>query len=294
MEKFKLFGRADAKKKENECERLLLQTTEIVNNHTEVRSGIMRTDSQMIDALVPVEQAIEMCPKNLGLLMIKALIERGASQFKTAEETIDRILQADPSYFEARMWKDHWNTWSTALQFPYWDEFQTSLNSYTTEYLSKGISFQIVRNGLQKAPALFSVIQGPPFGKGIDVKLHFVLSETPYGPIVAYYERIFEPGDQPSTQEKFLPIYRPESHIPMEQYYLMQQLALSNFIFVVYLSQSGSIMFNKKIVFSDAESENIKKIAAKLRTAGKFLAKSDSGNAMQWHMNHFKMEDLKF
>jgi hypothetical protein len=228
--------------------RHLEQVTKIVDQYVEVEvlgdrtalKASFPTDATH-QALSTLDAAVALCPDDCDLLVAKACILHASGQFKSAEEMLDVVLGKDPAHFEARTWKNHWQKWKDALRFPKWEERTSSLHPVMAAHLRLGHQVQVVRDGLQKTLAIVCQVEGPPFDNRTTSKVQWVLSQTPHGPLVAFYLRLVEPIGEPSTTEGFLPIFSPE-FIPEEGYSLVQQLAFTPYCFAVCASGSNVLV----------------------------------------------------
>jgi hypothetical protein len=148
---------------------------------------------------------------------------------------------------------------------------------------------------MQKTLAIVLGVQGPPFDKRTQVKVEWILSKTPYGPLVAYYPKIIEPSGEPSIMEAFLPIFQPQSNqvSPLEGYFLMQQLAFTPYYYVIGAS-GNDILLNCKIIPGEKTIRKIHEINSELVSLQSFLPQHQFQNAMQWHMDNFDMAQLTF
>lgn len=278
----------------------LEQVAKIVDRYVQVEHAGERTAThisapvgEMEKAISILDEAIAMCSDDVDLLVVKACILNATAQFKSAEEVLDMVLRKDPAHFEAKMWKNHWETWSDALRFPKWDEQLTSLHSVMSAHLRLDHRVQVVRDGMQKTIAIVTDAQGPPFDNRTQIKVEWVLSKTPYGPLIAYYLKIIEPSGEPSTMEAFLPIFQPTLFSPIVGYFLVQQLAFTPYCFVILVS-GNTVMLNRKIILGKRTIQKVRDIIEKLSYLNSYLPEHQFQNAMQWHMNNFDMKRLKY
>jgi hypothetical protein len=266
---------------------------EVVVQEDRTATRATLSHSELEKALSALGEAITCCPNDFDLLVAKAFVLEAGAQFKSAEEVLDLVLSKDPSHFEARMWKSHWNEWTSPIRFPAWDERQTILHPVMKAHLALRHQVQIVRDGLQKAVAIVAAVQGPPFDSRTQVETQWILSETPFGPLVAYYMRIAEPSGEPSTMEAFLPMFKPSLFSPQEGWFLVQQLAWTPYCFAV-LADEDAIALNRRLTFREKAVHTIREMAQKLARAESFLPQEKFQAAMQWHMANFDMNRLRF
>ncbi|TAL68555.1 MAG: tetratricopeptide repeat protein [Bacteroidetes bacterium] len=266
---------------------------EVVGDHTVTKISAPAED--LMTALKNLDEAITLCPNDMDLLVVKATILNVSAQFKSAEEMLDLVLSQDPDHFEAKMWKNYWETWSDALRYPKWDEQSSSLHPVMATHLNIGHHVQIVRDGMQKTLAIVTGVQGPPFDKRTQVKVDWVLSKTPYGPLVAYYPKVIEPSGEPSIMEAFLPIFQPQFNqvSPLEGYFLIQQLAFTPYFFLT-LTSGNDVLLNRKIFPGEKTISKIRDITSELVSSRSYLPQHQFQSAMQWHMNNFDMSQLTF
>jgi len=278
----------------------LEQTVKIVDQYVQVELAgdrtamkVSATVGEMEKVLSSLDEAVAICPDDMDLLVAKACVLHASAQFKSAEEVLDVVLSKVPDHFEAKMWKSHWETWSDALRFPRWDERLSLLHPVMASHLGLDHRIQVVRDGMQKTLAIVTGVQGPPFDSRTQIKVEWVLSKTPYGPLVAYYPKIIEPSGEPSTMEAFLPIFQPTLFSPMEGYFLIQQLAFTPYCFVVLVS-GNSVLLNCRIVFGQKTTQKVRDMAVQLASTQSYLPQHQFKSAMQWHMNNFDMNRLTF
>lgn len=248
--------------------------------------------SEIQEPVQQIDAVIAKYPQDLDLLLAKACILYSGGQFQSAEEVVDLVLSKDPKHFEARTWKDHWDTWANAAKYPSWSEQKTALHPLMIEHFQQARSVQLVRDGLQKAVAVVASIQGPPLHPQTQFKVEWVLSKTPHGPLVALYQQILEPGCDPSTMEAFVSIFSPKYNA-MEGYNLMRQLAFAPYYFGIMV-QNGRVVFNHRITMIPRSAQNAREIAAYLEAQSTFMSEGDFQRASQWHMNSFDMNSVKF
>jgi len=248
---------------------------------------------EMERALSSLDEAIAMCPNDMDLLVAKACVLHAFAQSKSAEEMLDLVLSKVPDHFEAKMWKSHWETWGDALRFPRWDERLESLHPVMVSHLRLDHRVQVVRDGMQKTLAIVTGVQGPPFDSRTQIKIEWVLSKTPYGSLIAYYLKIIEPSEEPSTMEAFLPILQPTLFSPMEGYFLVQQLSFTPYCFVVLVSGTTTTL-NRRIAFEEKAVQKIRDMASQVTSTQSFLPQQQINSATQWHMNNFDVERLTF
>lgn len=284
-----------ARKQLEEAARIIDQYVQVEVVEDRTVTEISAPAEELRKAITILDEAIALCPGDMDIFVAKAGILNASTQFKSAEEVLDLVLSKDPDHFEAKMWKNHWETWSDAFRFPKWDELSSSLHPVMATHLRIGHRVQLVREGMQKVLAIVLGVQGSPFDKRTQVKVEWVLSKTPYGPLVAYYSKIIEPFGEPSTMEAFLPIFQPQSNqvSPLEGYFLMQQLAFTTYYFVA-LTNGYDVLFNCKTVPGEKTIRKIREITSQLVSSQSFLPQYQFQEAMQWHMNNFDMARLTF
>jgi hypothetical protein len=249
---------------------------------------------QLERALAKLDHAIARCPSDPDLLVAKAcLLEASGRSAADIGPILEAALIQAPGHFEALNWNQHSETWTGAFRFPRWDKKSSVLQPVMAAHLSLDHRIQVVRNGLQKTLALVTQVQGPPFDTRTEVAIKWVLSQTPYGPLIAYYLKLTEPSDEPSIMEGFLPGFQPDLFAPSEGYFLIQQLAFTPYLFVV-LVNGNKVTLNRRIIFDGRAAGEIREIAASLSAATSYLPQSHFQQAMQWHMNNFDAGNLKF
>jgi len=243
-------------------------------------------------AIAIIDDAIDNCPNDVNILVAKASLMYILSDSEATEKLLNTVLSKYPNHFEASMAMRNPQDWRYAINYPAWSEYASQLHPAMSKRLSLQQRVQLVRDGFQKTVAIVSNIQGPPLDKHTQIKLKWILSDTPYGPLIVWYLRIIEPMGEPSTMEAFLPSFQPK-FIPMEGYCLIQQLCEYPSCFIVFV-QENHVIFNQKIVFNKNECEEIRNIVNKFSEAKRYISKKEFDKAMQWHMKNFRMDSLKF
>lgn len=282
------------------CREVLARVAAIVGQavHVEHSADGMVTrfstdPSGVARAIALLDEAAASAPQDPDLLVAKACLQHASVQFKSAEETLDRALAVDPGHFEAKTWKEHWESWATALAFPEWDEGSSSLHPAMAAHLRQDRRVQIVREGMQKSLAIVTGVQGPPFEEGTRVKVAWVLSKAPQGSLVVYYLQVVEPAGEPSTLEGFLPIIQPARFSPMEGHFLLQQLAFTPSLFAVLVSD-GRVLLNQRAVLGREATARVREMARTVGVTRPYLPPDRLREAAQWHMNHFDVAGVVF
>lgn len=278
---------------------LILQIAAILDQHIEVELAGERVLTKITDveaikkALDLLDQAIADCPGDLDLLVARASLLQASLRHAEVEDILRQVLAIDPYHFEARMWLEHPETWSDASRNPAWHEGDKRVHLVMDAHLHHDHRLQLVRDGLQKAPAIVTGVQGLPFDPRTQIQVAWYLSQTPYGPLVAYYVKLIEPGVEPSTMEAFVPIFQPRLFSPLEGCYLIEQLAFTPYCYVV-LVEGMQVLINRKVVFGPKTTKNIREIVDKIGATQVYLPQEQFKAAMQWHMNSFDLERVVY
>jgi hypothetical protein len=256
-------------------------------------AAVLHSSSAILEAIPHLDHAAELAPDDLDVLIAKAAVLQGGMQFKSAQEVLDAILEKEPGHFDARVWKDHWDSWASALRFPCWGGGRTSLHPVMARGLDAGRRVQVVRDGLQKTVAIVLGTDCPAPPPGTRPVVQWVLSRTPAGPLVAYYADLIEPGGQAGPSEGFIPIFEPTHFHPAVGYFLMEQLASSPYCWVILVSSAG-VQFNERLVFDAGTATSLRNIAAELHSLTSYLPQERFQEATRWHMDHFDMDRMTF
>jgi hypothetical protein len=181
----------------------------------------------------------------------------------------------------------------TTPPIPSWNEQQTTLQPAMAARLRYGQRVQVVRDGAQAALALVTAVKGPAYDSGTTVAVHWRLAETPHGNLVAYYQRIAEPGHRPSTLEAFLPVFCRASHEPLEGAHLLQHLACARACFVV-CADGPTVMLNRRVAFDETALRQIRQVIYRLAALRAYPLQHRFRKAQQWHRANFDMCGLPF
>jgi hypothetical protein len=178
------------------------------------------------------------------------------------------------------------------LHFPRWSETSTELH----ESLAYGLRkrqwhAQIVRDGLQKTIVLFHTLDNDD-DILTDVELRFLLSKTPFGPLLTRYLRFQRPGMPPLITEGLVPIQAPSPYPdPVDSRLLIRQIAQQNYCFVA-VTRENSVTFNKRVGFAGSLAEEVAAIEKAVACEARSLPPADFGRAVAWHTERLpEMED---
>jgi hypothetical protein len=220
-----------------------------------------------------------------------------AMQFKTAEDVLDEILARDPDDFEARMRKDHWGEWSGVFTLPSWSDSATVLAPVMHDHISHGRSIQTVRAGVASAIAIVRPVRAgemaPELSSASRSMWEPVWSQTPVGAMVAHYLLVEDDPASPYRAEGFLPLGGSEKASRMNGYWLLRQLAHASGCFVI-LADGDRVLYNRWFAFPLHVPSRLVAMAARLDAASLASGPSVFPQAVQWHMDHFDMDQVVF
>ncbi|MBX3055877.1 MAG: hypothetical protein KF770_05330 [Anaerolineae bacterium] len=259
-------------------------------------SVLLETNSDDASYLVSViEDVLNVVPDDLDALLAKSGALCCALQYKTAEDVIDHILSLNPSQFDARQRKLHWQKWEHLFHYPPWSTQAKVLHPIMSAQLQQEHTIQIVRDGLQMGIAIVRPAQKSDFPGGLssDVPSKWIpkLSVTPHGVVIAHYVIIKDDPVNPWRGESFLPTFLPENVSPTTGYWLLQRLAQLRSCFIV-LTDGRDVLYNIRFIFPANLTDTLQSIA---RLIINQPARSDMTNfqrASQWHMDNFDIQSV--
>jgi hypothetical protein len=243
-----------------------------------------------------IDKALEKAPTDLDLMLAKSGALVCALQFKSAEDIIDQVLETNPKDFEARQRKDHWHDWQNVFCYPSWSEGNTSLHPIMSARIRHNQSVQVVRDGLQIGIAIVRPANNDFPGvlsKDIPSKWEAIWAETPFGPIVAHYTIIRDDPTAPYKAEATLPTYVPTKVTRETGYWLLQQLSRLNSCFIV-IADGERVLYNRRYIFPDILKTKLKTIAQKITAEARPVDLNTFQRAVQWHMQNFDLNQIRF
>jgi hypothetical protein len=259
---------------------------------------VMSTNSGAGARLVEaIDAALEHAPEDPDLLVAKSGALCCAMQFKTAEEVLDGVLAAHPDHFEARQRKEHWEKWPHLFIYAPWSEASDTLHPITAQYLQKGLSVQLVRDGLQMGIMVVRPVGASDFPRGLTSdmrgKWEPVWSETPHGSIVAHYLLVEDDPARPYKGESFLATFLPDHPVPASGYWLLQRLSHLGSCFLV-LADGDRVLYNRRYTFPESLQATLGTIAERIAGQAAPQDTAATQRAFQWHMNTFDMDRIRF
>lgn len=240
-----------------------------------------------------LEQAENRWTEDLDLRITRASFLYILGRTELASGILDDILVRHPAHYEARPWKNHFEAWHHVLRCPPWSLEATSLHPVMLGYLRHEMPLQLVRDGLQKTVAVVTEMRGPPFSAPPQCQIAWMISHTPYGPLLAYYVSVTEKGEPPNVMEAFVPIFQPSVHNAHEGRDIYAQLVATPYCFLVIAGET-SLLLNQRMLFGPKTRQNLESSLAELYSSGKYLPQEKYEAARQWHMNNFNIEKVEY
>ena len=254
------------------------------------------TNTEALRLASAIDRALVIAPNNSNLLIAKAGALSCGLQNDTAKQVIDQVLAIDESNFEALMRRDHWAKWGHLFLYPPWSTSAGSLHPVMAQSLKLNQSVQLVRDGLQIGIAIVKDAHGQS-----DVQIsnkmrstwHPVLSDTPYGPVVAHYVLVEDDPAAPLRMESLLTPSLPEAMEPYHAYWLLQRMSRLSSCFIT-ITDGERVMHNVRHVFSAPLKTELQRICQALTGKSPKADSTAQMNAMQWYMKNCKMPRIQF
>ncbi len=286
------------------CRRLLDEADQILSQLFEIRvqrgQPVMccHPSRTIFKALRCLDDALKVLPDDASLLAAKGAVLFYCDPSDEAKTYFKKAVSQGNS-LEARMSLEHWSSWQNFLGFPRWDEDCDELHPAMSLLAFRyNNSIQVVRDGLQKAIALIVAVD-ELLSDVTRSEIRFVLSLTPYGPIVANYVRLTTTEVAPPTiSERVIAIQNPaiqnqRAPLAREGYQLVKQIAEQNYCFVVVLS-SGKVSFNRRRLFGERVRAELRQIIDRIESIGSGLTVGNIRDAFKWHADHVPDMDRVF
>ena len=244
-----------------------------------------------------IDEALKKSPSDPDLLVAKSGALCLAAQFKTAEEILDEVLSINPDHFEAKQRKHHWNEWHHLFAYPPWSENATTLHPVILDRLRRRFVVQVVRDGLQIGVGMFYPASMDQFPRGLSSRMRCkwqpILSETPYGLLIAHYTFIEDDPENPYIAEAFLNPSVSDEVNPLAGYWLIQRLANLGSCFIV-LVDGYKVLYNRRFLFSEKLRDELKRISERVVKEAPQLDEEAWRSAISWHTTHFDLSTIKF
>lgn len=245
-----------------------------------------------------IDASLQQYPANTDLLLAKSSALRAAGAEGHARAVIEEILARDAEQFEARLIKQHWEYWPHVCGLPPCSEGMRRIAPALVGGLREGRNVQLVRDGLGSSVAFLQEISQFRFDHGLSNSMRcrweFVPADTPFGRIVAHYVLVEDNVPSPYRQEFFLPTGKPEGISATGGYWLLQRLARLESALII-LVMGDQVRYARRYVFPLQMRSGLGEIAARIaKDPRPTKTVEDFQRAVQWHMDHFDFNAIRF
>jgi hypothetical protein len=248
-----------------------------------------------------LKEATDLCPQDSRLRYLYGCALCLGMQGAMGTNELKRALQIDPANMDAKQMLEHPADWRNHFYWPLWHEGQRELPLQIKHYLARELCFIPVReSGRRIVSAFYPVSAGqfraPPTANP-RTKMDFVLSRTPYGPVVAAYLLAEDDPHDPFKQEVLLKatVTKDQLGNAMSGYWLLRSLAGQDYAYLVVI-EGDRVVFNKRVHFSEQLKAKLREIEQSLEIDSRPFDESEQRHrrAAQHHMDTFPFDSVRF
>lgn len=254
---------------------------------TSATQGDMRQLVELIDKVIAES------PPSADLLYAKASAYYLGLLGKEGQEVRERVLALEANHLDARMKRDHFDSWQHVFHFPSWTENRTSLHTVMQGDLEQGRYVQVVRDGLKLGIAVVFPDKG--FAHRIKrARWQLMWVKTPHGPVAMHYLVMDWGGGDTRREEACVPHAVSKDPTVQDGFWLLQRLARMDGCFLV-LADGNRVTRNERFVFPPEMKRTLSEMGKDLDRIGPANSAAEViRTAAQWHMDHFPLESINF
>jgi uncharacterized RDD family membrane protein YckC len=261
-------------------------------------------------AALAFKGAVELVPNSVHYRYFYGVALRYSEGFELAIGEFRRVLELDPSYYEARQQVAYGPRWHDAFSYTPWNppapvETGADLPGPLLALLPPGqdpvTRLAILREGTSKVVAVLTRTPRSTWAKPLtsDMPAHIdiMLSRTPHGPIIAFYLVVEDrPGD-PYKGETFLnphdPGYPTYDACQLGQN-LISQLSRQDHTYLIFVDESNTLLMSRKLEFDSPTQVKINHSIYEIQTLpAQAMDAARFQQAAQWHMQNFPLDQIK-
>ncbi|MEO8285575.1 MAG: RDD family protein [Chloroflexota bacterium] len=256
------------------------------------------------------QSAAELVPSSVAYRYYSGVALRYAEGFELAIREFRRVLELDPSHYEARQQIAYGQRWHDAYAYPAWfasppiepgmliPEPMLALLSPDSQPVTRLV---LLREGNSKVVAVISRTPrnswAVPLTDKLPAHVDIVLSRTQHGPIIAFYVVVEDKTDDPYKGETFLNPHDPGSPTydacQLGQH-ILAQLARQDHTFLIFVDEDNRLLLSRRLDFDPQTQVNINRCLYDVQTLpAQIMEPERFQQAAQWHMEHFSLDQVK-
>jgi len=255
-------------------------------------------------------QATEIVPTSVAYRYFYAVALRYSEGFESAISEFRRVLELDPSHYEARQQVAYGQRWHDAFAYPPWVfpapiEPGMPLPPQIQSLLPPGgdpvTRLVLLREGSTKVVTVLSRTPRSAWARmpALDMNAHIdlTLSRTPHGPILAFYIVVEDRRDDPYKGETFLNPHDP-GHPTYDAcllgQHLLAQLARQDRTYLIFVDEHNRLLLSRKLMFDPRTQVSIARCLYEVQTLPAQVMDAERfQQAAEWHMEHFSLDQIE-
>jgi uncharacterized RDD family membrane protein YckC len=261
-------------------------------------------------AAAAFQAAAEIVPSSVAYRYFFGVALRYSEGFEIAIREFRRVLDLDPSHYEARQQVAYGQRWHDVFVYPPWSARPivmpgTPLPEPVAALLPPNnqpvTRLVLLREGNTKVVSVLSRTPrgswARPLTADLSAHTHVLLSRTPSGPIIAFYVVVEDrPGD-PYKGETFL-----NPHDPGSPTYdacqlgqnLLSQLHRQDHTYLIFVDEENKVLLSRRLDFDPQTQVNINQCLYEVQTLpSQIMDPQRFQAAAEWHMEHFSLDQVQ-
>ena len=254
--------------------------------------------------------ATQFVPTSVAYRYFYAVALRYSEGFEAAIGEFRRVLELDPSHYEARQQVAYGQRWHDAFAYPPWVfpapiEPGMPLPPQIQSLLPPGgdpvTRLVLLREGSTKVVTVLSRTPRSAWARmpslDMNSRIDLTLSRTPHGPILAFYIVVEDRPDDPYKGETFLNPHDP-GHPTYDAcllgQHLLAQLARQDRTYLIFVDEHNRLLLSRKLMFDPRTQVSIARCLYEVQTLPAQVMDAERfQSAAEWHMEHFSLDQIK-
>ncbi|HEY0068792.1 MAG TPA: RDD family protein, partial [Chloroflexia bacterium] len=255
-------------------------------------------------------QAVELVPGSVVYRHFYAIALRYSEGFEVAIPELRRVLEQDPTHYEARQQVAYGPRWHDAFAYPAWvspapvnadETLPAAIRGLLPPGQQPATRLVLLREGGTKIAAFLSRTPRQGWTRlptpEMDARLSLFLSRTPYGPIIALYIVVDDDAENPYIGETFLNPHDPgqphEDACQLGQN-MLEQIARQDRTYLIFADEQDRLLLSRRLVFDAATQVSTARMLYEVQSLPpQVMDQERFRQAAQWHMEHFSLDQVK-
>lgn len=260
-------------------------------------------------AALAFKGAVELVPNSVLYRYFYGVALRYSEGFELALGEFRRVLELDPSHFEARQqvaygsrWHDSfvYTPWQSPIQAEPGGDLPPALQALLPSGKDPVTRLALLREGTSKIVAVLTRTPRSTWAKPLTPELpahiDMMLSRTPHGPIIAFYLVVEDKVDDPYKGETFLnphdPGYPTYDACQLGQN-LVSQLSRQDHSYLIFVDENNKLLMSRKLEFDPQTQVKITHCIYEIQTLpAQSMDAPRFQQAAQWHMQNFALDNI--